>query len=442
MLTCSLLGVKRLLSLLQPTDTPALEQKLSDLVNPGKFWKYSKHKTAQVRGAFFQLVCALCEFTPALVVAQAALVCPAVLLNIDDTDPAVLPSVWEAVLHVVSTVPDCWKHVNAKKGFLPKLWALLKEGGKGMAKALHPNLMPLLSKLPQEVTHPSMDFYSTFFTSFIQGLSSERAASSPSESAVIVTSVVECLRYCIVLHTDEDQKNLRSMLISEKLLPLLEEALGSPSLRNGPLFLVVTEMLWSWEKKAGLHGDEANSNRDVFQALLTDFWKEVGILFVRYVNTQEADPQILEGIATLLQVMCHPEGGNKRHPQKKKSVRICLEKEDVEKAAVKEGAVEKAAQTVSEAVREPTFGPLKTPHLEDLVCQLVQMCLLHVNDNKSETHLVFLSLLLRSFHTPRVFETLVDDKLSRRRAAASGEEPSHAVPAGAGGAVAEREGAD
>lgn len=47
MLTCSLLGVKRLLSLLQPTDTPALEQKLSDLVNPGKFWKYSKHKTAQ-----------------------------------------------------------------------------------------------------------------------------------------------------------------------------------------------------------------------------------------------------------------------------------------------------------------------------------------------------------------------------------------------------------
>lgn len=158
-----------------------------------------------MRGAFFQLLCALCEFTPGLVVAQAALLCPAVLLNIDDTDPAVLPSVWEAVLHVMSTVPvslrlltgiiqqlqmwkchfkimsnhgefsffsllqDCWTHVNAKKGFLPKLWALLKEGGKGMAKALHPNLMPLLSKLPHVVTHPSLDFYSTFFTSFIQG---------------------------------------------------------------------------------------------------------------------------------------------------------------------------------------------------------------------------------------------------------------------------------
>lgn len=103
--------------------------------------------------------------------------------------------------------------------------------------------------------------------------------------------------------------------------------------------------------------------------------------------------------------MCHPERGNKRHLQKKKSVRICWEKqEDVEKAAVEEGAVEKTAQTVSEAGREPTFGSLQTQHLEDLVCQLVQMCLVHVNDNKSETHLVFLSLLLHSFHTPRVFE--------------------------------------
>ena len=51
------------------------------------------------------MVCALCEFTPALVQAEAARLCPAVLLSIDDTDPVVLPPVWEAVLHVVSTIP-------------------------------------------------------------------------------------------------------------------------------------------------------------------------------------------------------------------------------------------------------------------------------------------------------------------------------------------------
>lgn len=65
---------------------------------------------------------------------------------------------------------------------------------------------------------------------------------------------------------------------------------------------MVTEMLWSWEKNAGLHSDDASSNRDIFQVLLADFWKEVQILFVRYVNTKEADLQLLEGMATLLQV--------------------------------------------------------------------------------------------------------------------------------------------
>lgn len=412
MLTSSMLGVKRLLSLLLQDDRTALEQRLANLVNAGKFWKYSKHKTPQVRGAFFEMVCALCEFTPGLVQAEATRLCPAVLLSIDDTDPVVLPPVWEAVLHVVSTIADCWTHVNAKKGFLPKLWALLKEGGKGMAKALHPNLMPLLSKLPQEVTNPTLDFYTTFFTSLIESLSSERAASSPSESAVIVTSFVECLRYCILHHTgqEEDQKKIRTMLISQQLLPLLEKALGNPSLQNGPLFFLVTEMLVSWEKRAGLHSDgEANDSKDVFQGLLADFWEELGLLFVSYADREEADPQALEGVATLLQVMRYPERVKRKHVQKKKSVKICFSKpEDNEKTGVEGGAVEKPVQTVLELVNEKAFGSPQTQHFEDVVCQLAQLCLVHVNEKKSERHLVFLSLLLRSFHTPRVFSTLVE----------------------------------
>ncbi|XP_029304637.1 E3 ubiquitin-protein ligase listerin [Cottoperca gobio] len=412
MLTSSLLGVKRLLSLLLQSDRTALEERLAHLLNSVKFWKYSKHKTPQVRGAFFEMVCALCEFTPGLVQAEAVRLCPAVLLSIEDTDPVVLPPVWEAVLHVVSAIPDCWTHVNAKKGFLPKLWALLKEGGKGMAKALHPNLMPLLSKLPQQVTDPALDFYTTFFSTFMQGLSSERAATSPSESAVIVTSVIECLRYCVLHNTEEEeeQKQLRTMLISQQLLPLLEKALGNPSLQNGPLFLSVTEMLVSWEKKAGLHcEDEANDRRDVFQGLLADFWEGLGLLFVRYADNEDADPQSLEGVATLLQVMRYPERVKRKHILKKKSVKISFSQpEDNQKTEVEGDVVEKPVQTVSELVNEKTSGSLQTQHFEDVVCQLAQLCLVHVNEKNSERHLVFLSLLLQSFHTPRVFSTLVD----------------------------------
>uniref|UniRef100_A0A8D3CP49 E3 ubiquitin-protein ligase listerin n=1 Tax=Scophthalmus maximus TaxID=52904 RepID=A0A8D3CP49_SCOMX len=379
MLTSSLLGVKRLLSLLVQSDREALEPRLALLVNSGKFWKYSKHKTPQIRGAFFEMVCSLCEFTPALVQAEAARLCPAVLLSIDDTDPVVLPPVWEAVLHVVSKVPDCWTHVNAKKGFLPKLMTLLKEGGKGMAKALHPNLMPLLSKLTQQVTDPALDFYTTFFTSLTQGISSERAATSPSESAVIVTSVVECLRYCVFQNTEkeEEQRKIRTMLISQQLLPLLEKALGTPSLQNGPLFLLVTEMLVSWEKRAGLLSEgETDEGKDAFQGLLADFWEELGLLFVRHVDNEEADPQALEGVATF------------------KSTWLS-----------KPFTVLKSGQSETEnsPVNEKAFGSQQTQRFEDVVCQLAQLCLVHVNEKNSERHLVFLSLLLRSFHTPRIF---------------------------------------
>lgn len=78
--------------------------------------------------------------------------------------------------------------------------------------------------------------------------------------------------------------------------------MGNSSLQNGPLFLLVTEMLVSWENKAGLHIGEASDSKDVFQVLLADFWERLGLLFVRYADNEEADPQALEGIATLLQV--------------------------------------------------------------------------------------------------------------------------------------------
>ncbi|KAM9788487.1 E3 ubiquitin-protein ligase listerin [Neosynchiropus ocellatus] len=405
MLTSSLLGVKRLLSLLPQSDRVALEPRLAQLVTAAKFWKFSKHRTAQVKGAFFEMLCSLCELTPALMRAEAARLCPAVLLSIDDADPLVLPSVWEAVLHVVATVPDCWTHVNARKGFLPKLWALLKEGGKGMAKSLHPNLMPLLSKVPPEVTDPALDFFTTFFSALLDGLCSERAVSSPSESAVIVTSAVECLRYTMLQNTEQEeaQRNVRTMLVSQQLLPLLERALGSLPLQSGPLFLLVTEMLVSWEKRANTTGGgDAHDSSAVFRALVTDFWSELAALCVRYTDKEQPDLQALEGISTLLQVMRHPEKVRPKSVQKKKSVTISVsedEKSDVEKDFA--GKPVQAGLVKDEALESP-----RTQHFESAVCQLAQLCLVHVDERRSERHLVFLSLLLRSFHTPKIFATL------------------------------------
>uniref|UniRef100_A0A673YTB1 E3 ubiquitin-protein ligase listerin n=1 Tax=Salmo trutta TaxID=8032 RepID=A0A673YTB1_SALTR len=404
LLTSSLLGVKRLLSSLPQTDTHNLQDRLTHLLDQAKFWKYSRHKTPQVRGAFFEVVSSLCEHTPGLVQTEAARVCPAVLLSIDDTDPVVLPPLWEAVLHTLSTLTDCWSHVNARKAVLPKLWSLLKDGGKGLATALHPNLLPLISKLPTEVTTPNLDFYTTFYSCLIQGLSSERAVSSPSESAAIVVSAVECLRYTVLQNTEDEEDHTRI----RSLLPLIDSALGSPSLQAGPLFPLVTDMLISWEKRAGLQDVGVLSegeNEVVFDRLLADFWEGLRVMFARRVQSDSLELKDLEGMSSLLQVMQSPVSAGRKQTKKKRSVKICFSEPESSGSPEEEDEVTlKYAQLEApELGQETTEGPLKSWHLEEIVCQQAQISYSHVNEKNSERHLVYLSLLLRSFHTPRVF---------------------------------------
>ena len=64
---------------------------------------------------------------------------------------------------------DCWNKVNARKGVLPKLWVLLRQGGGGSASTVYPNLLPFLSRLPAEIIGPGTAFYKEFFTNMKDG---------------------------------------------------------------------------------------------------------------------------------------------------------------------------------------------------------------------------------------------------------------------------------
>uniref|UniRef100_A0A8C1KFJ0 E3 ubiquitin-protein ligase listerin n=1 Tax=Cyprinus carpio TaxID=7962 RepID=A0A8C1KFJ0_CYPCA len=394
LLTSSLLALKRLLSILPEQDRELLKERLTQLITQGKFWKYSKHKTPQIRGAFFELIATMCAHTPQLIQAEAARACSAVLLSIDDTDPVVLPPLWEAVLHILSCVDNCWTHVSARKGVMPKLWVLLKEGGRGLATSLHPNLLPFISKLPAEVTQPNLEFSRTFLTSVIQGLLSDRAKSSPSESAAIIFATMECLRFIVLqnIGEEQEQRNIQNMLISEQLLPLIDRALGNPSLQTGPLFPQVSDILLSWEKRAV--GKEAPT----FQRLLSDFWEGLGRLCTTYVDCEEAERTALEGIASLLQIMHNPNSASKQ-TKKKKTVKICFTDRE------ERGQGEEPPRETP--VVEEHHCPLRNGHLLDLVCQLAELNMVYVCDCESERHLRFLSQLLRAFPSPQVFQVLL-----------------------------------
>lgn len=61
-------------------------------------------------------------------------------------------------------------------------------------------------------------------------------------------------------------------------------------------------MLVSWENKAGLDGGEGAKDSAVFLELLSDFWEGLGLLLVSHGDDKGADPKVLEGVATMLQV--------------------------------------------------------------------------------------------------------------------------------------------
>ena len=61
----------------------------------------------QVRAGFFDVVSTLCSKCPSVVQEFGDQICPAVLYLLDETEPAPITSLWQAMLHVIITVPVC-----------------------------------------------------------------------------------------------------------------------------------------------------------------------------------------------------------------------------------------------------------------------------------------------------------------------------------------------
>lgn len=103
--------------------------------------------------------------------------------------------------------------------------------------------------------------------------------------------------------------------------------------------------------------------------------------------------------------MQSPVSAGRKQTKKKRSVKICFSEPESSGSPEEEGeaALKYAQLEAPELGQETAEGPLKSWHLEEIVCQQAQISYSRVNDKNSERHLVYLSLLLRSFHTPRVF---------------------------------------
>ncbi|XP_075707339.1 E3 ubiquitin-protein ligase listerin [Rhinoderma darwinii] len=410
--TCSLLALKRLLSMLPGSENAAIQDRLALLLAQSKFWKYSKHQSPNIRSAFFELVSALCQHLPSLVNTEAPRVCPAVLLGIDDSDAVVCPALWESVLYTLTTIENCWDHVNAKKGVLPKLWTVLREGGRGLATIIFPNLLPFISKVPSETTQPRMDFYNTLFDSLIQGLSSERAIASPTECCAILCAYTECLRFTMQenIGDSEEHVKIRQSLITDQLIPLIDSSLKDPKLQSSPLFGQVEETVHSWEKKAKSQelGEDFSKT---YSAVLSSFWESLEQVCVTHVDVTEAAERELAGVSGFLKVMQNPNCSLKATKKKKAKIRF-TDEEDHAKDGVQletppvDPPTAPASLTKDEG--DQALTDLRHKRLQDLVCKLAELSMAYIAEQGSNRHLKFLAALLSTFSSVRVFHVLLE----------------------------------
>lgn len=191
-----------------------------------------------------------------------------------------------------------------------------------------------------------------------------------------------------------------------QLLPLIDKALGSCALQSGPLFPQITEMLVSWEKRAV--GNEAAT----FLRLLSDFWEGLNSLCVRYVDheEQQVEQVVLQGIASLLQIMQNPDSYCTKQGKRRKAVKVCFSEEVVKRQEEETPSQTTEVETLQG--QEKQCSPLRSSHLLELVCQLAELNMVYVSERDSERHLHFLALLLQAFPKAQVFQGLLkpDDR--------------------------------
>lgn len=307
-MTSSLYALRKLLTSLPANHVESLYESLDILLKESKFWKYGKSPTPSIKAAFYSFLASICQIQPELSALYSSKMTPLILHNLDEKDPVICPTVWEATLSLINYVPDCWKSVSVEKAFWPKLRSGLENGFYGNMTLIGPNLLPFLSKVPVNILGEDKKFYPQFFSYMTSGLG--KVQTSPSESAAMVKAYIECCQYVSV--TEEDKQISRDIII-EQVLPLVLTSLVNSSwtLYRSPLYSLMGSAFASLEVSAS--------------GMTNEFWTELanGVIKrltsgVSSVDTDLEYSKFVERCIHLVSCLVFPKIGNKNKTEKVK----------------------------------------------------------------------------------------------------------------------------
>ncbi|XP_066277345.1 E3 ubiquitin-protein ligase listerin-like isoform X3 [Branchiostoma lanceolatum] len=415
--TASLMAIKLFMNIIPASENMDLTDTYARLLGNDKLWKFSKHKSPQIRGALYSVIAAFCVHAPEVARREAPRVCPSVLGNLDDSDPAVCPHLWEAVLHVISTIEDCWQHVNPRKSVLPKLWIVLRTAGKGSGTAIFPNILPLLSKIPADIIGTGIGFYQEFFNNLKMGLSSEHVQYNSRERGAVVSAFMECLRYCLVNNTGDDGEKLviQNHLVLDQLMPVVEASLveHKSRLSTSPLHPMVADLISYMDKRSQPDSDTHHT----YQRLLTLLWRNLGPVCsaqLKMEGDSKTVHQVLNNVASLLECIRTP---STKHKLAKRTSRVTFSISDdhahhgarLKTSPLHRPSSGESSGTESERTSVSTNDPeaaLKDGPMLELVCSLSKSALKITKEENSLPHLTFLARMVKAFPCRHIFTEL------------------------------------
>uniref|UniRef100_A0A1B6G177 E3 ubiquitin-protein ligase listerin n=1 Tax=Cuerna arida TaxID=1464854 RepID=A0A1B6G177_9HEMI len=359
------------------------------LVSAAKFWKFSKDPTPLIRSAWFTALVALCEKAPFLLTEEAKHICSAVFNNLDETDPAVVRSVWQAVLLSFSVVEDVWKYVNLAKLVLPKLWKVLREGSDGNASLVFPNLLPLLSKISPSLLPDKAQFYTKFFENLRIGLKSRNVQISAKEASAVVTAFLECFRYVVSINCEEEKICLA--LLEEQVFPLLDCVMTDSKLQlaRPGLFSGLASLVNQWSQ-------QACQPSSLYTALTTSFWGRLANTCSAALESHVTDASTLASSCASLEALLtsfkNPDSQSRKN-FKVKFVSAKKSQDEIE-------------EPVSPIEESPNLAPSYREELNKLVYNQLSVCFNLMEGCSDRAKVVFvghLARVLEEYISPEVF---------------------------------------
>lgn len=382
---CCLQSYAMYLQTVSEENLTEVANKNTTLIENQKFWSFHKHKSPNIRSAWYEAISAAVQKISGLLEKHTAQLVNSVFQNLDESDPIVLPHLWTAILLVQVNIPLWHKHVNWEKMLQPKLWKVLKNG----SSVTYPQMLPFISKINAEILGEEeklLKFYTNFFENVSEGLRSRQASLSKSEITAIGSCYFECLQYVIIqLFRDppikETFRELGEKLLDTHVLGTIFWCITEGFKSGKCIFTKTATLLTSWSQNSATNPE--------YQALGQRFWEGIFPVMEKSVEiSKDLDSKTESHID-----FCH-------------NLKYSITHRILKNSKVKFVTEGQEATSVPDS---PSSGPVYEDHLMELVLKICRLYLKSALELRNPTFIPKLHHLFNEFGNLQLYEKLSEN---------------------------------